>query len=101
LLTIKTIIAFAARPLLWFSVLALPAAVVSVAALTSSIYELLAGAPVFPVPIAGTGVLFGALTSILILSGMLAELAYKTGDTRLERLAFLTLEKIRGPTDGD
>jgi hypothetical protein len=99
LLVIKTIIAFAARPLLWFLFLALPAAIVSAAALGYSVYEALAGDPIFSVSIAGTGVLFGALTFIFLLSGMLAELVYKTGDTRLDELSALTVEELTLRTD--
>jgi glycosyltransferase involved in cell wall biosynthesis len=95
LLVIKTIVSFAAHPLLWFSLLALPAAVISIASLCTSIYELLARSSTFSVPIAGVGVLFGALTFILLLGGMLSELVYKTGDTKLDNLAFLTLEKLQ------
>jgi glycosyltransferase involved in cell wall biosynthesis len=99
LLVIKTIIAFAARPLLWFLFLALPAAIVSAAALGYSVYEALAGDPIFSVSIAGTSVLFGALTFIVLLSGMLAELVYKTGDTRLDELSALTVEELTLRTD--
>jgi glycosyltransferase involved in cell wall biosynthesis len=95
LLVIKTIISFAAHPLHWFSLLTLPAAAISLAALFTSIYELLARSSTFSVPIAGVGVLFGALTVILLLSGMLSELVYKTGNTKLDKLSFLTLEKLQ------
>lgn len=93
LLAIKTIVSFAAHPLHWFFLLALPAAVISCAALFISFYELLASSSAFSIPIAGVGVLFGALAVILLLSGMLSELVYKTGDTKLDKLSFLTLEK--------
>jgi glycosyltransferase involved in cell wall biosynthesis len=92
LLAIKTIVSFASHPLLWFSLLALPAALISLVALSFSLYEIFFNASAFSIPIAGVGVLFGALAVILLLSGMLSELIYKTGNTRLEKLAFLTLE---------
>lgn len=95
LLVIKTIVSFAAHPLHWFSLLALPAAGISVAALLISLYELLAPSSTFSVPIAGVGVLFGALTVILVIGGMLSELLYKTGDTRLEKLSLLTVENLK------
>jgi glycosyltransferase involved in cell wall biosynthesis len=95
LLMIKTIVSFAAHPLYWFSLLAIPAAIVSFAALLYSFYEILSRAPVFSVPIAGVGVLFGALTAILLLGGVLGELIYKTGNTRLDRFSFLTAEKLQ------
>ena len=95
LLVTKTIVSFAARPLLWFSVLALPAVVTSIVALFISIYGPLATSSTFSVPIAGVGVLFGALTVILLLGGVLGELVYKTGDTRLDKLSFLTAERLQ------
>ena len=98
LLVIKTIVSFAAHPLHWFSLLALPAAVISFAMLFTSIYEF-ARSSTFSLPIAGVGVLFGALTVILLLGGVLSELIYKTGDTRLDELSFLTAEKLQPKAD--
>ena len=95
LLVIKTIVSFAAQPLLWFSLLALPAAVISSTTLYISVYDVLAHSLEFSVPIAGVGVLFGALTFILLLSGILCELVYKTGNINLGKLSFLTLEKFQ------
>ena len=96
LLVIKTIVSSAANPLYWFSLLALPAAIISFGTFLTAIYELLGLASTFPLPIAGVGVLFGALPVILVLGGILAELVYKTGDTKLDKLSSLTLEKL-GP----
>lgn len=90
LLVVKTLISFTARPLLWFSLLAVPAALASVIALSVSFYELVVVSSQLPIPIAGAGVLFGALTVILMLGGVLAELVYKTGDMKLYRLSLLT-----------
>jgi glycosyltransferase involved in cell wall biosynthesis len=95
LLVIKTIVSFAARPLHWFSLLALPTAVVSFTTLVSSLYQVFGHSSTFSIPIAGTGVLFGALTVILLLAGMLGELVYKTGGTRLDKLSLLTAEKLQ------
>jgi glycosyltransferase involved in cell wall biosynthesis len=95
LLVIKTIVSFAAHPLHWFAVLALPAAVISFAALFISVYEVFVRSSTFSVPIAGVGVLFGALTVILLIGGMLSELLYKTGDVKLEGLSLLTAEKLQ------
>jgi glycosyltransferase involved in cell wall biosynthesis len=99
LLTVKTLISFAARPLLWFSILALPLALVSCLAIVFSIYKVLIEFSSFSIPIAGTGVLFGALVVILLLGGVLAELVYKTGDTRLDTLASLTTREVRVDTE--
>ena len=90
LLMIKTIVSFTARPLLWFAILALPAALISFICLFTSIYGLLVHSSRLPVPIAGTGVLFGALAIILFLGGVVAELIYKTGDISVDKLSSLT-----------
>jgi glycosyltransferase involved in cell wall biosynthesis len=89
LLVIKTIVSFASRPLTWFALLALPAAILSVAALSASAVNFMTSS-VFSMPMAGTGVLFGALSCFLLLSGAIAELVYKTGDVDLHVLANLT-----------
>jgi len=94
LLAIKTIVSFAARPLLWFSILALPAALISLILMFTSIYGLVVHSARLPIPIAGTGVLFGALAFSLVLSGALSELIYKTGDVRLNKLSFLSAERF-------
>ena len=91
LLIVKTVVSFAARPLLWFGILALPAVVIAIGCLSISLYDVLARSSGFSVPIAGIGILFGALACFLLLGGALGELIYKTGDTRLDRLAFLTV----------
>jgi hypothetical protein len=90
LLTIKTIVSFASRPLLWFAILAIPAALTSLGLLLASVLELIGGSGRFSVPIAGTGVLFGALAFFLLMGGALAELIYKTGDLKLGQLSALT-----------
>ena len=44
------------------------------------------------VPIAGSGVLFGALAIILIFAGVICELIYKTGNIKTNKLPLLTAE---------
>jgi glycosyltransferase involved in cell wall biosynthesis len=96
LLAIKTIISFSHRPLLWFSILALPVATISMIAIINSLFELIAGnTPNNLIVTAGVGILFGALTFFLILCGALGELIYKTGDMKLDKLCALTLEKMQ------
>ena len=90
LLTIKTIVSFATRPLLWFSILALPAVVISIICLFYSIYLVFVYALPMSIPIAGPGIVFGALACFLLLSGVLGELIYKTGDLKLAKLPPLT-----------
>ena len=95
LLSIKTIISFSHKPLTWFSILALPAAIISAFALLSSIFGLLVDNSTNSLVVtAGVGVLFGALTFFLIMCGALGELIYKTGDMDLDHLCSLTAKKI-------
>ena len=94
LVTIKTLVSFASRPLLWFSILALPAVLASVAALLVALYGTLSGSISSTVALAGTAVLLGALSVILFLSGVLAELIYKTGDTKLDKLSLLSVQRL-------
>jgi glycosyltransferase involved in cell wall biosynthesis len=85
-----TIVSFASRPLLWFAILAIPAALLSAALLLESMFMLIAGSGRFSIPIAGTGVLFGALAFFLLMGGALGELIYKTGDLKIGQLSSLT-----------
>ena len=94
LLAIKTIVSFAARPLLWFAILAFPVLTMSVILLSVGAYRVIVHSLPMSVPIAGTGVLLAALGFFLILGGVLGELIYKTGDIRVDKLSILTLESF-------
>ncbi len=94
LLAIKTIVSFASRPLLWFAVLAIPAFLASAVCLLAGLQGLLSDGTI-SVPLAGTGVLFGALAIFLLANGALAELVYKTGDVNLSAMARLTMDVQR------
>jgi len=96
LLSIKTIVSFASRPLLWFGILAIPAAALSAGLLLGSVLELISGTGRFSVPLAGTGVLFGALAFFLLMGGALGELIYKTGDLKVGQLSALTAHILVG-----
>jgi glycosyltransferase involved in cell wall biosynthesis len=85
LLSIKTIIGFAQRPLLWFGLLALPCLVTSVAALVAAVLPLFRPDGQLILPFAGTGLLFGALAFFLVLGGAVGELVYATGNVDLTR----------------
>jgi glycosyltransferase involved in cell wall biosynthesis len=85
LLSVKTLISFAARPLYWFSVLAAPFLAASVACIAASIYQTGVGMP-FSVAIAGSGVLFGASGLFLMAGGILAELIYGVADPLVSRM---------------
>jgi glycosyltransferase involved in cell wall biosynthesis len=90
LMVIKTVASFTSRPLLWFSMLCAPLAVVGFAALALG---LIAGVPTnghFSLPLTGTGIIFLMASVTLIASGTLGELVYKLGDVRPEDFARLT-----------
>jgi glycosyltransferase involved in cell wall biosynthesis len=95
LFAIKTIIAFGARPLRWFATLALPSFFISTLALIAAAVTIASDDQ--GIVFAGIGVLFGALTFFLVLSGAVAELIYKTGELRLENLSTLTTVIDRSP----
>jgi len=92
LLTIKTIVSFASRPILWFSIMAAIAAIFSLTAFTSVLYS----AAIHPgeslVVMMGLCMLLGSLAVFLLFSGVLCELIYKTGDQRIEDLSRLTIK---------
>jgi glycosyltransferase involved in cell wall biosynthesis len=91
LLAIKTIVSFSARPLVWFSILSLPALLISVITL---FFSIVFSSPMV-VPVAGVGIMFGALTLFLFFSGVVAELAYKTGRLNLNELSLKTAKSFR------
>jgi glycosyltransferase involved in cell wall biosynthesis len=97
LLAIKTLIAFTTRPLLWFSLLSVPSLLVSLALLGYAVYEAAYLDVGFSIPLAGTGVLLGALTITVMLTGVLAELIYKTGDVGMQEFSFLTARGLTRP----
>jgi glycosyltransferase involved in cell wall biosynthesis len=94
LLAVKTIIGFSSRPLAWFVVPAVPTLLISTACLAVSFYAVFALDRPIDLPIAGVGVLFGAQAVFLVMTGIVAELVYKTGDNRVEQMSMLTLESV-------
>jgi glycosyltransferase involved in cell wall biosynthesis len=95
LLAIKTITAFAQRPLVWFGLLALPVALASIALFIASIVPLLGAEESFSLPLAGTAVLLGALALFLLMGGALGELIYSTGDMDMSRFSGLTAVTVK------
>ena len=93
LLSVKTIISFSHRPLLWFALLAIPALLASAVCLGLTFWTLLFDTHRASLSIAGTGILFAALGIFLTLNGILAEMVFKTGDIRFAPLAKLTMEE--------
>jgi glycosyltransferase involved in cell wall biosynthesis len=94
LLVIKTLASFAARPLLWFGLLAIPLLLAGLSLISYVfLHALLAGAPI-SLPIAGCGVIFLTSAFMLVCSGALGELVYNLGDMRDHEFARLT-QKLR------
>ena len=96
---IKALIGFANRPATYFGLLALPAALLSLWLIAYNLL-LLVKTGSMPVPLAGTGVLFGVLAVFLVMSGLLAELIYRTGDVDVDRMSMLTLDRMHPTTPG-
>jgi len=100
LMVIKTVATFAARPLLWFSLLATPLVVFGSVAIAFSLWSWGGPTGILPLPIAGTGVLLLMSAFILVCGGVLGELIYKLGDVREEQFSRLTA-RIWGAADRD
>jgi len=96
LLTVKTIIGFASRPAGWFVLLAMPAFFAAAACIGASVYQSLVRDDPFSTPLAGVGLLFGALAFFMTMLGMLGEIIYKTGDTRDHRFSMLAARPLSG-----
>jgi len=92
LLTIKTIVSFSSRPLIWFGILGLAAGLISFVAFIFSMVLLSSGGAA--VAMMGVSLLFGFLMIFLMLSGVLCELIYKTGNQKVEDLSSLTSEIV-------
>jgi glycosyltransferase involved in cell wall biosynthesis len=89
LMVIKTVASFTSRPLVWFSMLAMPFAVLGTLAVGHSLWRAFAH-NFLPLPIAGSGVILLTSAIILIGSGALAELVYKVGKVREYEFSQLT-----------
>ena len=90
LMVIKTVATFTARPLSWFSILAMPLALFGVFALVYSLRELVGPAGTLSLPLAGTGVILLMAAIILVCGGVLGEIVYKLGDVREHHFSRLT-----------
>lgn len=82
LMVIKTLAAFASRPLHWFALLSLPLLLLGLLAMLHTGIAVFLHHSSFSLPIAGSGVIFLASAAILLCSGALAELIYAHGDVR-------------------
>ncbi|MBX5460388.1 MAG: glycosyltransferase family 2 protein [Steroidobacteraceae bacterium] len=90
LMVIKTVASFTARPMLWFSLLALPLFASAAIALGWSIFSAIVRGGSLSLPVAGAGVIFLSSAAILLCSGIMGELIYKLGDVREHDFSHLT-----------
>jgi glycosyltransferase involved in cell wall biosynthesis len=97
LLVIKTVTSFTSRPLLWFSMLSVPVLCFALLAFGYTAFAVLVRGNSFPLPVAGSGLIFGACAVMLISSGAIGELVFKLGDVRERDFARIT-EKYSGET---
>jgi glycosyltransferase involved in cell wall biosynthesis len=96
LLVIKTVSGFISRPLVWFTLLSLPAMAFSLIAFTYTAFQVLIRGERIPLPIAGSGFIFAAGAVLLVSSGAIGELIFKTGDVRERDFARLTERHLAG-----
>ena len=85
MLTVKTIVGFSQRPLVWYGILSAPFFLLASVALVAALLPFATPDDSMSVPLAGTGVLLGASGILLILSGAIAELVHLTGRSALPR----------------
>jgi len=100
LLSIKTLIGFAERPLLWFGLLAFPFMIAGCVAVALALTPLLQPEGDIILPFAGTGLLLEAAALFLIMGGAVGELVYATGNVDLSKYSRMLIadrtEKLRG-----
>jgi glycosyltransferase involved in cell wall biosynthesis len=90
LMVIKTVASFTARPLLWFSMLAMPLVLLGSLTLGWALWRWAATEAGMSLPVAGTGVLLLTSAFILVCGGVLGELIYQSGDVRDQDFSRLT-----------
>jgi glycosyltransferase involved in cell wall biosynthesis len=96
LLVIKTVASFTSRPLLWFTLLALPLFTIGSIAVLHSMWRWAITGGSLPLPVAGSGVILLMAAITLVCSGAIGELVYKLGDMREHEFSRLT-ERVRLP----
>jgi len=87
LLLIKTLVSFSSRPMLWFGGMSFLSAFGSLTAFTFAIARWSRSEGESLVVLNGTALLLGALAIFLLFAGALGELAYKTGNLKMNTLA--------------
>lgn len=94
LLVVKTVISFTSRPLLWFTLLSLPAFFFALLGFGYSAYAVLINGERLPLPVAGSGFIFGACAVMLMSGGAIGELVFRLGDVRERDFARLTERSV-------
>jgi glycosyltransferase involved in cell wall biosynthesis len=94
LLVVKTITSFTSRPLLWFTLLSLPAFLFAAAAFGYTAFVVLARGARIPLAVTGSGFIFAACAVLLMSSGAIGELIFKLGDVRERDFARLTARLV-------
>jgi hypothetical protein len=74
----------------WFSLLALPPAVIGTSALGFALWQVLATSAPLSLSLAGSGVIFSTSAMMLLCGGAIGELVYKLGDVREADFSRLT-----------
>jgi glycosyltransferase involved in cell wall biosynthesis len=93
-ITIKTLVSFCSRALLWFGLGALALAAMSTLGFLLALSVLLDPQPAPVVVALGASLVFGAGAVFLLFCGVLAELVFATAEFRVERLPQLTLSRV-------
>ncbi|MET0658981.1 MAG: glycosyltransferase family 2 protein [Steroidobacteraceae bacterium] len=94
LMVIKTVASFTSRPLVWFTLLAMPLTLIGGTAIVYSLVRAMT-LGTLPLPIAGSGVILLMSGIMLVCAGALGELVYKVGDMREYEFSRLT-ERVWG-----
>lgn len=90
LISIKTIISFSARPLIAFGGIGIILAIFSILTFIATFIEAVLWPEQSLVVLMGVSLLFGSLSLFMVLSGMLCELIFKTGNIKFDKLSLLT-----------
>lgn len=90
LMVIKTVATFTTRPLVWFSLFAIPLAIIGTIVTGYSLWLWLPTGGDIPLPLAGTGVILLMGGFVLTCAGVIGELVLKLGDLRETEFSLLT-----------
>ena len=94
LLTIKTVTSFVSRPMRWFFIMAMPMVIGGIFLLAYSLHHLVIH-DALPLPLAGAGAVSLMCATVLLGSGIAAELVIKVGDIRELQFSRLTANDWR------